>query len=308
MANAMTSAGQAVPVPRRGVLTSISAFALTGALAGCSWSDLLNAAAPKGQTKRVRDVAYGPDERHRLDHYVPATEGLSPAETRGKIVFFHGGSWRTGSKDDYAFVGYRLAEEGYETIVPNYRLVPSVRFPAFVDDAARVVAWASQNSRREGEAGSKLFVVGHSAGAHIAALVSLDPSYLAKYGTEPRAVVGGWVGLSGPYDFLPFSSASVAEVFEKVAPEESQPISKVQAGVSTPPALLITGTDDTTVLPKNSRNLAKAIQDAGGEVKLITYDGIGHAGTLLAFGPTFASRAPVLEDLGQFVALKTGAS
>jgi len=300
----MTSACHKFVLPRRKLLASVSTLVAVGTLTGCSWSDLLNAAAPKGQTTRVRDIAYGPEDRHRLDHYFPGPSQSKERQARGTIVFFHGGSWRTGSKDEYAFVGFRLAQEGYEVVIPNYRLVPAVRFPAFVDDAARAVAWTNQNAQTSEVSGSGMYVAGHSAGAHIAAMVSLDPIYLSAHGLEPSEALDGWVGLSGPYDFLPFSSTSVAEVFEDVAPEESQPIAKINALQPTPPALLITGTGDTTVLPKNSCNLAKAISGVGGDVELVTYDGIGHAGTLLAFGPSFASDAPVLDDLRRFIAAR----
>ncbi len=291
---------------RRTLLAAVAPLAAAASLTGCSWSSLLNAAAPKQGIQRRRDIAYGPDPRHRLDYYYASQSLNESGRSRGVIMFFHGGSWRSGSKDDYAFVGYRLAQEGFEAIIANYRLVPEIRFPVFVEDAAQVVAWTADNSESPVSGRDDLFVMGHSAGAHIAAMAALDARFLAVHGLDPAIRLKGWIGLSGPYDFLPFSSRSVAEVFEVGDPGESQPINFVDAGRTGPPALIITGNDDTTVLPRNSRNLARAIQQAGGQAQLISYDTVGHAGTLLAFGPSITSSAPVLRDLNRFVDQRVG--
>lgn len=293
-------------IGRRTILSAVPALAAVASLGACSWSDVLNAAAPKQRIQRRRDIPYGPDPRHRLDYFRPDDAKGGWGHPRPVVVFMHGGSWRTGSKDDYAFVGYRLAQEGYEVIIANYRLVPDIRFPAFVEDAAQVLAWTAEDADSPAFGRKELFVMGHSAGAHIAAMVALDRRFLAVHGLDPAERLKGWIGLSGPYDFLPFSSRSVAEVFETTNPDDSQPINFVADGRPGPPALLVTGNDDTTVLPKNSRNLARAILDAGGQADLIGYDGVGHTGTLLAFGPSFASRAPVLEDLNRFVDRRLG--
>ncbi|MEM8916568.1 MAG: alpha/beta hydrolase, partial [Pseudomonadota bacterium] len=268
-------------------------------LAGCSGASILNAAVPKGGVRRVTDIAYGPLDRHRLDVYLPEPSYPRPSDLepsginrpplpRATILFLYGGSWRDGDRADFRFVGYGLAQRGYAVVIADYRLVPKVFFPAFVEDAALAVAWASHGEGTDLLADRPLFVAGHSAGAHIAAMVALDPQFLAPHDPDPAGVIDGWIGLSGPYDFLPFSSASVAEVFKDVEPAEGQPIRFVAADRPGPPALLITGLSDETVRPKNSVNLARAINEAGGEAHLVTFDGIGHVGTIVALTPLFA--------------------
>ena len=163
-------------------------------LGGCSKFDLLNAAVPRGGYALDRDVAYGPLPRQRLDVYRPR-ERVKPA---GVVVFFYGGDWQNGSKADYRFVGQALASRGFVAVLPDYRLYPQVTFPAFVEDGALAVRWAHDHL---GDAGP-LHLMGHSAGAHVAALLALDDHYLKNVGLD-RGAVRAAALLSGPYNFVP---------------------------------------------------------------------------------------------------------
>lgn len=289
-------------VSRRRLLARGSAgLAAVAALGGCSGIGLVNTVAPKGRVERAGGLAYGPAARHKLDLYLPLAAGGAPAPPLASIVFFYGGSWRDGDRQDYAFVGYGLARRGYAVAIADYRLVPDILYPAFVQDAALAVAWAAGAEGQSAGLGGRLFVAGHSAGAHIAAMLALDARFLQGRGLEPETVMAGWIGLSGPYDFLPFDDPDVAEVFSAVVPEASQPILQVGPGDAGPPALLVTGLDDTTVRPRNTQNLAAAIRQAGGSVTVETYAGVAHAGTILALTPAFAGRAPVLDAIDRFV-------
>jgi acetyl esterase/lipase len=196
-------------------------------------------------------------------------------------------------------VALPLAWRGAVVVVPNYRLYPQVRFPAFLDDCAEAVAWAMAHAAALGADPGAVFVVGHSAGAYNAAMLALDPRYLARAGTS-RARLAGVAGLAGPYDFLPITGADIKPVFAPVQDgPASQPISYVDG--HNPPLLLLAGTADTTVLPRNTLSLAAKVRAAGGAVASRLYPGIGHVGLITAFAPIFAGRAPVLDDVWDFV-------
>lgn len=274
--------------------------ALTGLfLQGCSRLGFFAANAPAafGAYKRHVDLAYGPDPQHRLDVYVPTKPGTAP---RPVMVFWHGGRWREGDKSDYRFVGAALAESGYLVVVANYRHYPQVKMPGFMDDAARAAQWAAAHADDYGATPLRLYLMGHSAGAHLAALVTLDPRYFNATG-QPAPRIAGVIGLSGPYDFLPLLEDDVQDMFgpPPLYPE-SQPINYVHAGA--PPMLLVQGLADTTVWPKNSRNLATALQALDVPVTLKLYPKLSHADTVAALTAVLRGRAPTLADIDAFVA------
>ena len=175
----------------------------------CSPTAVLNALAPRDGVTPTRNIAYADGPRHRLDIYAPLP-AVTPAPV---IVFFYGGGWASGSKAMYRFVGAGLAARGVLVVIPDYRLYPEVRFPAFMDDAATAVAWTRANASRFGGDPRRLFLMGHSAGAQIATLLALDAGYLRSVHLSPRRDVCGVIGLAGPYDFLPLRSATLRDVF-----------------------------------------------------------------------------------------------
>src|SRR5690348_7936426 len=181
-------------VARRGLIASSLSV-----LGGCSPAALLNTTVPRSGYRLQSDIAYGPLARQKLDLYVPEV----PRPDGKSVIFFYGGSWDSGAKGDYLFVAQALASRGVTTIIADYRLYPEVRFPVFVEDAAKATRWAGD---RVGL--SKLFVMGHSAGAHIALMLAVDTPYLARAGVD-RMKIAGVIGLSGPYDFLPLKSAKL---------------------------------------------------------------------------------------------------
>ncbi len=264
-------------------------------LPACSPAALLNATVPSHGVSVTRDVAYADGPRRRLDIYrPPGGGGRAPL-----IVFLYGGSWRTGSKEEYPFVALPLAARGAVVVVPDYRLYPEVAFPAFLDDNARAVAWAVAHAPELGADPSRVFLVGHSAGAYNAAMLGLDPRLLAAAGYDRRRLVGV-VGLAGPYDFLPITGDDIKPVFAPVDDGPlSQPVSYVD-GLN-PPMLLLAGDADTTVNPRNTLSLAEKIRAAGGRVEARILPGIGHIGIVTAFAPLFRSRAPVLDEVWAFI-------
>ncbi len=265
-------------------------------LAACSPTGILNATVPTNGVAVTRDVAYADGPRHTMDIYrPPGATGQAPL-----VVFVHGGNWRTGDKDMYPFVALPLAARGAVVAVPDYRLYPEVQFPAFLDDTARAVAWAAAHAAEFGADGRRVFLVGHSAGAYNAAMLAVDPAFLARAGFD-RSRLAGVVGLAGPYDFLPITGEDVREVFASVQDGPlSQPVTYVDG--RNPPLLLLAGTDDTTVKPRNTVSLAAKVRAAGGVAEDRLYPGLGHIGIITAFAPLFQRRAPVLDDVWAFIA------
>ena len=258
---------------------------LAGLLSGCSPATLLNATVSRQGFTREADIAYGTDARQKLDLYRPDT----PRADGKTVIFFYGGSWESGSKDDYLFVAQALVASGHTVVIPDYRLYPAVRFPAFIDDGARAVHWTTDRVGTD-----KVFVMGHSAGAHIALMLAANTPYLAAAGVD-RTKLGGAIGLAGPYDFLPLTSARLIEIFGGANNPQIEAITFAKAPL--PPALLIHGTADTTVYPRNSQNLATAWRAAGAPVELKLYPDVGHVDVVAAFSGLLAGRAPSRADV-----------
>ncbi len=211
-----------------------------------------------GPYRRRTNLVYGADPRHRLDVYSPDRPAGSPAPL---VLFWHGGRWSSGDKAEYRFVGSALAELGYTTMIANYRRYPKVKMAGFMDDAARAALWAAEHAADFEADPRQIYLMGHSAGAHMAALLALDARHFAALGcAAPR--IAGVIGLSGPYDFLPLREADVQDMFGP--PElypQSQPINFVRRDA--PPMLLIHGSTDALVSPWNSRNLSAALEASG---------------------------------------------
>lgn len=258
---------------------------------------LVNLLSPKdtGSQRLASNVAYGPLGRQRLDIYGPAVEtGPTPV-----ILFFYGGSWSDGDKGNYGFAGRALASLGYTVIVPDYRLLPEVEYPEFLIDCCDAVAWASTNAWQYGGNGSRIGLIGHSAGAYNAMMLAVDPTLLDARGIMPA--VKCVAGLSGPYDFFPFDGPISLRTFGAVRePHLTQPINHVRAGLK--PAFLACGGRDTLVLPRNSLALADRLRQTEVPVRVKVYERLGHAETLLALTTWLRFMAPALSDLDDFLA------
>ncbi|MGI9323978.1 MAG: alpha/beta hydrolase [Pseudomonadales bacterium] len=261
--------------------------------AACSPLTLVNLSSPNWQQKRHSDIEFHPGGSLRLDVYTPA----KPTESSPVIVFFYGGSWQRGSKEAYRFAASQLTRAGFVVVIPDYRLFPEAVFPQFVHDGAEAVSWAMANAERYGGDPRSVFLMGHSAGAQIAALLHYDERYLSR--SDATHAPAGLVGLSGPYDFLPLKSETLRAVFPEPLRADSQPVNFPQGNAA--PALLLHGAKDETVRAKNSKRLAQRVNAQGGMAETIVYEGRGHAGLLLALARPFASLAPVVEDLSEFV-------
>ncbi len=240
-------------------------------LIACSPIQYINSAVSRETFNLVADIPYGPEERQKLDVYAP--KGVKDAPV---LVFVHGGSWRDGDRSDYPFLGESFANEGFVTVIISYRLAPQTVFPGFVEDAALALKWVKDNAAKHGGNSSRLYLMGHSAGAHIAALIALDPSYLKAVGLD-RNVLSAVVGVAGPYDFEKFigESPDLQQVFGPQANwANAMPINHVDG--TNPPMLLLQGLGDATVDPVNATNLEAKIKAKGGRVEVVRYPGLGH--------------------------------
>lgn len=283
---------------RAALLLALALLMMAPARAAESPIALLNALSRLDAAKLSADHAYAKGARHQLDVYTPtvgAKQGLPV------VVFFYGGSWDSGDRAMYRFVGAALASRGMVVVIPDYRVYPQVRFPAFVEDGARAVRWARAHAAEYGGDPGRLILMGHSAGAQIAALLALDPQWLGAVGLDPARDVAGLVGLAGPYDFLPLRSERLKTIFGPKAERwRSQPINFVTRAA--PPAFLATGARDTTVDPGNSTRLAERLRAAGGTVELKSYGTLDHRLIVGAFAPPLRLIAPVLADVSGFIA------
>ncbi|WP_102958660.1 alpha/beta hydrolase [Mangrovicella endophytica] len=280
----------------RALLVLCGLLAALSGLPGCA--NVLNATTSQAGYTVQSDLRYGEGRRNDYDLYIPNNAGPKTPV----VVFFHGGGWDTGNKDQYLFVGQSLASAGVIVAVPNYRLYPSVKFPDFVEDGAKAVA-AITRTVTNGQAGvpagrHPIFLMGHSAGAHIAALLNYDERYLKAVGTSNRRI-SGFIGLAGPYDFLPITYPRFRQIFPVPLWEQSQPINFVGGGE--PAALIINGDADTTVVPRNAQSLADTVKRKGGRAELKIYPGFGHLKVLSALSTRLSGDSDIRETILAFI-------
>jgi acetyl esterase/lipase len=264
-------------------------------LSACGGTQLLNSVA-RNPGKIERDITYGTLPRQKLDVYSPKDMNADTPV----LVFFHGGSWQYGSKDDYRFLGTAFAARGIQTVVVNYRLHPEVIFPAFVEDAAKALTYTKTTIAK----GRPTFIAGHSAGAHIATMTALDPRFLAAEGTSICDAAKGIIGISGPYEFTPIDPE-----FKLIFPAEILPSTKPInfAATRAPPTLLLHGTADTTVIPSRSTDMMSAMRAAGNNVETKMYPGVNHTYIVGAISPVIRRSAPTLDDIVTFIGAQKAA-
>ncbi len=277
---------------------ALAAAGAAVALAACAPTATLNALVPSRSHVHEPGIAYGPLPRQRMDLYRPMAP--APAGGHPMVVFFYGGSWNRGERADYRFVGEALASRGVLTLVADYRLYPAVRFPDFLHDGAAAVARAIELAPGLNGNPRRLFVMGHSAGAYNAAMLALDARWLAGAGRSPAALAG-WIGLAGPYDFLPIGTPEVRPVFHHPQyPAGSQPIALATA--EAPPSFIGAARADAFVDPqRNSAQLAARLRALGVVVDERVYARANHLTLAAAFARPLRWIAPVLDDVVAFI-------
>ena len=275
------------------------------AVVACSPIRALNAIVPS-DSYELATVSYGAGPRRQLDVYTPRSseqtraERVRPANGWPLVVFFYGGSWNHGERESYRFVGEALAARGILTVIPDYRLYPEVRYPEFLKDNAAATAWTLREAARLGADPKRVFAMGHSAGGYNAAMVALDPRWLGAEGLKTTQLAG-WIGLAGPYEFLPVENPDAQPVFfHPNTPPESQPI--LYATASAPRTFLGAAPEDELVNPeRNTRQMAAKLQAAGVPVTVQFYPRTSHMTLIGAFAAPLRFLAPVLDDVVEFV-------
>lgn len=281
---------------RRGVF----AGALGALTAACSPLSLLNTLGPRdrGARRVARGLAYGDDPRQTMDVYAPTGARDLPV-----VVFFYGGGWDSGSREVYGWAAQAIAARGFVVFLPDYRIVPQVRFPSFIEDAAAATARAGDLARDYGGDGARLAVAGHSAGAHLAMMIALDRRYMQAAGRPD--LIKAAVGLAGPYDFLPFDVPASVNAFGRAPdPTLTQPVTFARADA--PPLWLGHGTDDVVVHAEDTTILDARMKAVGGRSEAKLYPGLDHADLIATFSPLFRKKAPVLDDMTAFLHRELG--
>jgi len=230
-----------------------------------------------------------------LDVWRPA--GKATAK-RPVLIFWYGGGWAKGDRRSYAFAARAYARAGFVVVMPDYRKVPDIRFPAFLQDGAEAVKWTRDHIADYGGDPDRIAIAGHSAGAHIVAMLTLDTRWLKAEGMDPK-IIKAAVGLSGPYDFYPFTSIRAIEAMKGADPATTQPIHFARADA--PPMLLVTSTGDTEVRPKNAINLAAKLKALGAPVTLKIYPDLTHEDVAKALSKPFRGKGPILADSVAFL-------
>jgi len=277
------------------IVLPVAALAM---LAACAPIATLNAFASRDTHTVTEGVAYGGLPRHKLDVYRPAS--AAPAAGWPVVVFFYGGSWNRGERAEYRFVGEALASRGVLTLVADYRLYPEVRFPDFLSDCAQALAYGLREAARLGGNPQRVFVMGHSAGAYNAAMLALDARWLQAAGHSP-AELAGWIGLAGPYEFLPITNLDARPVFfHPNYPLGTQPIEHARR--ESPRGLLAAASEDDLVNPqRNTVGLANRLREAGAPVSVKLYERVNHMTLVATFARPLRWLAPVLDDVTEFI-------
>jgi acetyl esterase/lipase len=226
---------------------------------------------------------YGRDPAQKLALYEPA--GAPPPDGFPLVVFFHGGGWHEGDPYAYGWIARALAEKGYATALVGYRLNRAGRFPNMLLDSAAGTRWALDHAAAHRIDPTRLAFMGHSAGAYNSTMLALDRRWLRGAGVRD-GVVRGAVVLAGPADFYPFvKKSSINAMSHWPRPAETQPVNFARAAA--PPLLLVHGTADTVVRPRNSVILAKRLSAAGASTRPVLIDDMSHIGLVVTLAKPF---------------------
>lgn len=260
----------------------------------CSPVKVLNSLVPANGYTLDANIAYGDLARQKLDIYQPLKGKNLPV-----VVFYYGGSWDSGDKADYKFAAEAFTSSGFITVIPDYRVYPDVLFPGFMADPASAAKWVKQNIHQYGGDPKQVFLVGHSAGAHIAVMLGLNAEYLTHVDLAPNDF-SGIIGSAGPYDFLPLKSKRLREIFgDETQQLMSQPITFVKG--NNPPMLLLVGLKDGTVWPRNTFNLANKIKQAGGAVEVVEFPDYGHIDMAAKLAKPLRGGSGLLSSMVEFM-------
>jgi acetyl esterase/lipase len=233
-----------------------------------------------------REIPYATEsERQRLDVYAPRDARSLPV-----VLFFFGGGWRSGDKNLFEHLGRAFAVRNIVAVVANYRLTPDVKFPAHAEDCAAAVGWTASNAEKFGGDAGKIFLAGHSAGAHLVALIAADEHYL-KNELTGGATIRGVVFMSGIADLR--SHVLTTELTTKEMVEEAFGASDAELSVASPmmhlhegmpPFLVIVAENDPAGLREQARLLTEGLRSKDVPVSFLNIKGRDHFTLVRRFG------------------------
>ena len=272
-------------------LKALGAFvAAATALAACSPVSILNGITPASTFDRTKNVSFGEGDRDALDIY----RAEKPKADAPILVFVHGGSWDSGSKGIYKFLAEGFTKSGYDIVVPNYRIYPTAKFPNFLEDNAKAVAFTAERFPDR-----KIVLLGHSAGAYNVLMLALRDEYLLGAGVDRCALISGVVGLAAPTGIVPLKSERLIEIFPDRFTADDAVLNNVTG--PTPAVFLGHGESDTTVYPKNSTALAEKITARGGVAHVEIYPGQSHTDVVKVLSRHFDGDTTLKSDIVKFI-------
>ncbi|RUO26512.1 alpha/beta hydrolase [Aliidiomarina minuta] len=271
------------------LIATTSAFLLSA----CSGTSLLNSVVPSGSYNVNDAIVYGEHNRQRMDIYLPDEK----PHKQQVMVFIYGGSWEQGDKSDFEFIGQAFARLGYITLIPNYRIYPEVEFPDFINDVAMALSTLPQHMPGGCPSGHEIIIMGHSAGAHSAALLAADPRYL-KNNAASDVHISALIGLSGPYD-LPLNHERVRDKFTQVKGDEANAIALAHENM--PATLLIHGESDSVAEPEHAHKFKAQLQQLEVPVTLHTYSRRRHVDLIASLASPLRFWTPAYNDIQQFL-------
>lgn len=234
---------------------------------------------------KAKTYNYGDHQLQNLDVFSASGVHHNPV-----VIFWHGGSWQGGDKKTYRFIGRTFSKLGCNVVIPNYRLYPKVKFPEFVEDGAMAIKWVATHFPK-----SKIVLMGHSAGAHIAAMLTFENKYLKQVGVDSNRI-GGIIGISGPYNFT--LSPGIKDVFSSSPKIEWNPYDML---INPKPAMLIYGERDKVVAISNSEDLYQKLRKLGGYPLILELPILGHISILLPFIIRFVGFPGLKSKVKQFL-------
>ncbi len=253
------------------------------------------------------DIPYAPGgDQQKLDLYLPAGKGFTT------FVFTYGGGWHTGSRKSVAPVGEKLQSQGYGCALLSHRLSPKDRFPAQVEDVAAGFAWVKRHIAGKGGDPGRIFLMGHSSGAHLSLLLATDPKYLGKHGLTPRDIAGV-IGLSPPVDLEPRADGKGfgdvllrgrgADVFSRdpAVMRDASPVRHLSCEL--PPVLLIVGERDFPMLEADAGTFVQRAREQKATAASFVSKGRDHMGVVRAL---LDDRSDVSEKVRSFVSKPGG--
>lgn len=255
----------------------------------------INGLAKLGDYSVHKNISYTEKPDNQLDIYVPSKD------IKAVIVFYYGGCWgncTSKNKADYLFIADTLTKQGYAVVIPDCRQYPDVKFHDIMDDAEASFLWSINHLQEYKIETDNIYVMGHSSGAHVAAMLVDNKKYIV----EDRKKINGFIGLAGPYDFYPFDKED-AYLYDLFSSQNnyyaSQPINHIDG--NEPPHLILHGKNDKTVFTHNAVNITQKLKQNNTEHQLVLFEKMKHVNILVSLSKPLRKNSKVLKHINSFI-------